>query len=152
MFSRQLPGVFMCVTGRRGGGPMTCCVCNWGGHSREERFPEHLRAQVQFVIQWISIFFLSLTPFLTISAIHMERARLPLAAETGKFQGSHHCRDSPLADTCIVRAREGLSHQTVLSSFLHIQVSFLCLLSRSLQNLPLTVNFSKQHVVIKSSC
>lgn len=30
MFSRQLPGVYMCVTGRRGGGPMACSVCAVG--------------------------------------------------------------------------------------------------------------------------
>lgn len=35
---------------------MACSVCVvGGGHSREERFHEHLRTQIQFVIEWIFI-------------------------------------------------------------------------------------------------
>lgn len=146
MFSKQLPRVYMCVRGRRGGGSVACSVCVvGGGHSREERFHEHLRAQIQFVIEWISIFFLSFTPFLTVCSVHTEWARLPLAAEVGNFQRSYHCRGSPLA--CIVR---GKRRTWTCPTSAHSNT--LPLLSRSLQNLPGIVPFRKQHLVIKSSC
>lgn len=141
MFSTQLPGVYMCVRGRTGDGSTACSVCViGGGHSREERFHEHLRAQIQFVIEWISIFFLSLTPFLTVCAVHIERARLPLAAEVGNFQGSQHCKDCPLA--CLIRGKRrtwrcpASAHSNTLP-----------LLSHGLQNLPGIVPFRKQHLV-----
>lgn len=146
MFSKQLPRVCMLVRGRRGGGSVACSVCVvGGGHSREERFHEHLRAQIQFVIEWISIFFLSFTPFLTVCSVHTEWARLPLAAEVGNFQRSYHCRGSPLA--CIVR---GKRRTWTCPTSAHSNT--LPLLSRSLQNLPGIVPFRKQHLVIKSSC
>lgn len=118
------------------------CVSCWGGHSSQEMILS-ISEPPNCVIEWVSIFFLSLTLFFPVSAAPTETA---IAAEMGTFRGSPIADFSPAAWLC--SQRQGKDSPSDSGP----QLLTRAVLAYCGPYLPVTANFRKQHLIIKSSC